>query len=682
MKKVLCLLAACSVIVGGMLTEAGAQGKEELLYIEIPQVVTASKRAEDINKAPSVVYVITAEEIKRSGARSLAEILKRVPGMRISIRESSLLGSRGFTSDQNDKYVMLIDGMAIRNVIQDGAYNMIDMPDLAMVERIEVVKGPGSTLWGSDAAFGIINIITKNGADVGGIKVSLDGSSNDRRIVANFLAGNEYDNGDYLFSFTFTDSNGFGDQGENRGGSCYDWNYPSGVDHSSQNIANGKAPDPGDASRYLDFSPGFELYSKLRLGEMTIKSRAYYLSQSSIWEAVYGKAEIDNVMKHFASEIENVKDLGNYGTLTTKFGAHGFAYERSVPRGASDVSILSNMDIMTETGFDGEAFLNKTVDRHHIIAGAKYITTYMGPSELSRYYVASGEANGDHTGYYKYFITLPPMQDNTYGVYLEDNCDLTDRITLVGGLGAEYNDRREKTTQLMPRAAAIFQISDVFSAKYAYNAGYERPPAQKKFGRTYGFVRKSESIREHDLEFILKRDKMHATATVYNYQIDNYFTFGLDPSGNLGHINYGEALGSGIEVDLRRSVWDNLAFYANYTYANSSINGSPVLGEPRHIYNLGGDWYYTKDISVNVNVNGWHHMYHGIYNGTPQYWTGWREQIVDLCVVADNLNNQPLSLTVYANNLFNNKVHVGMTGYPGYTYLSGVSYGTKVSYKL
>jgi iron complex outermembrane receptor protein len=72
-----------------------------------------------------------------------------------------ILGSRGFTPDQNNKFVFLIDGSPITNIVQDGAYGILDMPDLDMVDRIEVVKGPGSTLYGSDASYGIINIITK-----------------------------------------------------------------------------------------------------------------------------------------------------------------------------------------------------------------------------------------------------------------------------------------------------------------------------------------------------------------------------------------------------------------------------------------------------------------------------------------------------------------------------------------
>lgn len=685
MKKMFWLAAA--LFLAGCLPAMAQESQvspEDIFFREIPQVITASKRAESADNTPSVTYVVTSDQIKRWAARSLVDVLKRVPGMRISVRESSLIGSRGFTSDQNDKFVFLIDGMQIRNVIQDGSYNMADMPDLDMVERIEIVKGPGSTLWGSDAAFGIINIITKKGGDIGGVRVSLDGSTNDRLTVANILAGDRYENGEYLFSLTCLNSHGFSDLGEDRGGAAYDWNYPNGTDHWGGNMPGNKGALFGEGSRLLDFSPGFELYSKIRLGETTLKSRGYYLAQSSIWEAIYGRAEEDNVMKHFTSQIENVKDLGRYGELTTKIGAHLMAYERSVPRGASDVSVKSKMDIMTETGLDAETYLNTAIgDDHKLIIGAKGVSTYMGPSELSYYYVASGEATGDITGDYKYFISLPPALDNSYGLYLEDNYKLSDRITLVGGLGAEYNDQREKTTQFMPRLAAVLKLSEAVTAKYAYNTGYERPPAQKKLGaKPYGFVRNSESISEHDLQFIVKRDRTRATATIFNYRVQNYFTFGPDPSGSWGHINLGAALGSGLETDFLHYFSDNLALYANYTFADSMINGSRVVGEPRHFYNIGADFYRTKDLSVNLNVNGWADMYHGTYNGESLSWSGDGEQSADLSLVADNLGGRPICLTVYGKNILNNKIHVGMTGWPGYTYEKGASYGLKVACKF
>jgi iron complex outermembrane receptor protein len=693
MKKELMALVMVGILVVGAGFMAGVQAdvvsKEEVLFMEIPQVVTASKKAENVDKAPSVTYVVTADQIKRWAARSLAEVLKRVPGMRISMRECSVIGSRGFTSDQNDKFVILIDGMEIRNVIQDGSYNMADMPDMDMVERIEVVKGPGSTLWGSDAALGVINIITKKGGDVSGIKISLDGSTNDNRTIANVLAGDKMDNGDYLVSLTLTDSKGFGDQGDNRGGSSYDWGYPNGTDHyANDKISNGKGAVPGDAARYLDFRPGFELYSKIRLGETTIKSRAAYLEQESIWETVYGKCDETNVMKHVESEIENVKDLGNAGQLTSKLGAHLLSYERSVPYGATDPTIKSKMDIMTETGLDAETFLNKTIgDRHNIVVGAKVITTFIGPCETTQYYVQSGQPTGNTSGEESSLISLPPLQDDTYGTYLEDNYSLNDRVTLVGGLGVEYNDLRDKTVALMPRAAAIFQLSDYVTAKYAYNTGFDRPPAEKKanLGRPYGFVRNSEGINEHDLELIVDKDKTRATATFYSYQVDNYFTFGQDPlTGGLGHINFGQALGKGIELDLRHNLWENLQLYANYTYANSTINSSRIPGEPTWYYNIGTDFYKTKDLSVNLNVNGWGDMYHGTLGGADQSlsWSGDGKQLVDLSIVFDNLGGRGVTLTTYAKNLLNNLVPVGMTNYPGYTYEEGVSYGLKFAVKF
>jgi outer membrane cobalamin receptor len=689
MKKILLCLGLVGIAAMGIGFETKAQAevvsKEEVLFMEIPEVVTASKRSEKMNSSPSITYVVTADQIKRWGARSLAEVLKRVPGMRISIRESSLIGSRGFTSDQNDKFVFLIDGMAIRNIIQDGSYNMADMPDMDMVERIEVVKGPGSTLWGSDAAFGVINVITKNGGDVNGIRVSLNGSTNDHRTIANVLAGNKYDNSEYLVSLTLTDSKGFGDQGEDRGGSAYDWNYPTGTDHFAGDKVptSNKGSVPGDAARYLDFRPGFELYSKIKLDKTTIKSRAAYLQQESLWDAAYNKSDITIAMKHFASEVENVKELGEAGELTSKFGAHGFAYERSVPYGATDPAFASKIDAYTETGLDGELFLNKKIgDQHNLLAGVKAITTFLGPCVTSQYFDQTGKPTGSTSNESAYLISLPPLQDNTFGAYLEDSYTLNDRITLVGGLGVETNDLRDKTVALMPRAAAVCQLSDHVTVKYTYNTGFDRPPALKKYGlgKPYGFVHNAEAVNEHDLEFILNRDKTRATATFYSYHISNYFTFGTDPvTGGLGHTNFGEAFGSGVELDLRHNVWDNLLLYANSTFADSRINNSRILGEPLFFYNIGTDFYRTKDLSVNLNVNGWADMYHGTVNGESLSWSGNGEQLVDLSVVIDNLGNRPLTLTVYAKNLLNNKVHVGMTGYPGYTYEEGASYGLKLA---
>jgi len=119
--------------------------------------------------------------------------------------------------------------------------------------------------------------------------------------------------------------------------------------------------------------------------------------------------------------------------------------------------------------------------------------------------------------------------------------------------------------------------------------------------------------------------------------------------------------------------------YGNYMYAETEINGGIPVGEPKHVYNIGADWYLTRDIAANLNVNGFVDMYHGkSADDRDLYWGGWQEQQVDLIVAAENILDR-FSVTVYGTNLLNNKIHVGMTGYPGYTYLEGISIGGRIS---
>jgi iron complex outermembrane receptor protein len=658
---------------------------EELLFMNIPMVVTASKTSESINEAPAVVYVITQKEIEISGAKSLADILKRVPGMRVSMRESSVLGSRGFTSDQNDKFLFLIDGAPIQNIMQDGSYNFIDMPNLNMVERIEVVKGPGSTLWGSDATFGIINIITKNGKDIAGTKASVDYSTGNDQFVGNLMMGNALSNGDYMASFSYTQSNGsaYG-VGADKGNNIYQWGQHGDV------LASGTVSPQAtgdDLARMLDLSPSFEFYTKMNIDDFSVKARASYMAQRYLWNTLYGYKYTDADMKSFYIEAERVKKFGDNISWSTKINSHGMLYERGIPMAyAAGVSgVAADIETMTEMGFFLESSLDMTLaEVHHIIAGIKYTRINIGP-DLRTEYLPSG-ANTENLGYL-YTITLKPAIDDTDGMYLEDNYLVTDKLKLVGGLSYEYNDLREVGGDWMPRASVIYSFTDDMSLKYAYNTGYGRPPAMKKFGEYFGHAEESEKIQEHDVEFLINNKRFHFSATGFNYNIDDYFTWYddgyVDPvtlvHTHAGDYNKGEAVSTGVELDARGYIGGAVSIYGNWTYAHTSINHALAVGEPKQVYNAGADWYITNDISANLNVNGFVDMYHGKdSDGEDMYWSGLTEQILDLSVVAKNLFDR-YTVTIYANNLINNKVHVGMTSYPGYTYEPGFSIGFKIS---
>lgn len=134
------------------------------------EVTTTSKEPEAIWKTPAAIYVLTQQDIRRSGATSIPEALRLVPGVEVAriTSNSWAVGIRGFGSGFSKSVLVLIDGRSVYTPLFAGVDWNQQNVDLEDVERIEVIRGPGGTIWGSNAVNGIINIITKNAKDTRG----------------------------------------------------------------------------------------------------------------------------------------------------------------------------------------------------------------------------------------------------------------------------------------------------------------------------------------------------------------------------------------------------------------------------------------------------------------------------------------------------------------------------------
>ena len=160
-------------------TAAGAQERGASLFDlsieELGQVrvTSVSRRAEALNEAAASVYVITAEDIRRSGVTSIPEALRLAPGVEVARNGSNewTISMRGFSSDLSNKLLVLIDGRSVYSPLFAGVFWDVQDTLLADIERIEVVAGPGGTLWGANAVNGVINIITQSAADTPGALV-------------------------------------------------------------------------------------------------------------------------------------------------------------------------------------------------------------------------------------------------------------------------------------------------------------------------------------------------------------------------------------------------------------------------------------------------------------------------------------------------------------------------------
>ncbi len=162
----------------------------DLTIEELGEVVvtSVSRRAERLAEAPASIYVITAEDIRRSGARTLPEALRLAPNLQVARADANqyAISARGFNNVLANKLLVMIDGRTVYSPLFSGVFWESQPVMLEDVERIEVIDGPGGTLWGTNAVNGVINVITRSAAGTQGALATV-GAGND-----NALAGARY----------------------------------------------------------------------------------------------------------------------------------------------------------------------------------------------------------------------------------------------------------------------------------------------------------------------------------------------------------------------------------------------------------------------------------------------------------------------------------------------------------
>ncbi len=210
---------------------------EELMNIEVTSV---SKKKEKISDAAAAVFVITQDDIRRSGATTIPDLLRMVPGIQVARMDANkwAVTSRGFCGRFANKLLVLIDGRSVYTPLFSGVFWEVQDTFLEDIDRIEVIRGPGAALWGANAVNGIINIITKNAKYTQGL-LAYGGSGTEETGFGGFRYGAKIGSKGYCRAYIkyFDRSEGRGLHGEDtsddwhmlRGGFRSDWNV-SGSD--------------------------------------------------------------------------------------------------------------------------------------------------------------------------------------------------------------------------------------------------------------------------------------------------------------------------------------------------------------------------------------------------------------------------------------------------------------------
>ncbi len=372
---------------------------EELMSI---QVTTASKFPQKTMEAPSSVSIITAADIKNFGYRTLADIVRSVRGMAVSYdRNYDYFGIRGMgrTGDYNSRVLLLVDGFRINDPIYDTAPIGTEFPlDVDLIDRVEIVRGPGSSIYGSNAVLGVINVITKRAKNFNGTEASgeLGSFGTDKERLS---YGKQYENGaGLLLSATRFHSRG------------QDLFFPE-----FNAINNGVAQNL-DSDRYKNF------YGKLNFAGFTLTG-AYVKRDKAVPTASFDA--LFNDPNFQVSDGESYVNLEYVGEVSQRWdvSAHLFqgrySYDGIYPYAGAPVTL--NYDQVRGAWWGSEVQFIGHLDKHKVVAGAEYQDNFR--QDQSSYYVAP------------YALLLDDKRSSTRkGLYVQDEIALGDGLLLNAGL--------------------------------------------------------------------------------------------------------------------------------------------------------------------------------------------------------------------------------------------------------
>ena len=546
---------------GSKPTEPTEINFEELIKMEIPVVEAASKYKQKVTEAPSSVTIVTADEVKRYGHRTLADILQSAPGLYVTYdRNYSFLGVRGFNlGDYNNRVLLLVDGHRLNNSLSDSAFIGTEfILDVDLIDRVEIIRGPGSSLYGNNAFFGVINVITRKGRDMAGNGVEASGeAASFDTYKGRFAYGKRFKNDiELVLSGSIYDS-----QGQDR------LFYKEFAQPTHTNGIAQKADD--DAFKSVFGSVAFHDFSLE--GAYVTREKGNPTAQTVLANGFNDSRlrTTDNrsfVNLKYAHEFPEVVDV----TAQIYYDRHEFT--GGYPYPAFD---LFFKDTQVGEWWGAEVQLTKRLwDRHTVTLGGEYRDDFRQQETFFNPQTGSGGFESD-------------TNRQNHGVYLAGDFAVLTNLHLNAGF--RYDQYGDFDPAFNPRAGLIYNPfgQSVFKALYgtAFRAPnffeLRRNPSDP---RIYNL--KPETITTYELVYEqgIGSYLRSSVAGFYN-QIDDLIAFN---SASLRYENLTDAEAKGVELALD-GFWPNgLRGRASYTFqeTENSSTGKVMPDSPKHLGKL------------------------------------------------------------------------------------------------
>lgn len=552
---------------------------EELMSVEVATVFGASKYEQQVTEAPASVSIVSADDIKKYGYRTLADALRSVRGIYVTYdRNYHYLGVRGFDrpGDLNTRVLLLVDGHRINDNIFESAPIGTEFPvDVDLIARIEVIRGPSSSLYGTNAFFGVVNVITKQPADLQGGQLAAAGGSFET-FNGRASYGKNYKNGlGVLLSGSVMDSDG-----PDR---LY---YREFETRSSTGI-----------TRHADGDQNYQFLTKVSYGDFSLMgnlaSRRKTIPTGS-FDTVFNDPHTRTTDGHGFLDLKYVHSFKDDTELTVRafydrYVYDGdYLYDRTEPGGPA--SLVVNKDQAWGNWWGGEMQATRTFfGSHKVTAGLEY-----------RNNSKQQQRNFDAEPYFQYLDDK--RSSAIWALYVQDEIRIFDSLILSAGVRHDRYDSFGGTTN--PRLALIYKPLERTALKLLYGQAFRAPGAYEYYYSDGGQIQanpalKPEQIRTFEVvyeQYFLKYYR--SSLSGFYYRINDLISQGDGSNDSpIQFFNSDPVNAKGGEVELE-GTWDGgLRGRLSYSYQRTADakTGVPLTNSPNHLAKLNMVWPVVQD---------------------------------------------------------------------------------------